>query len=841
MDLINDQTEKNQSYKPIPKPRKFLMNNALTNNSCLPTTSTFNNIKCQQYQQHSSPPPLPPRRTIFPPLPITTNNLQQPNLLEEEKNNLMSTTTLEHSSNGFNKIYPILDILNNNKHLDIASNCSDLSSESQQSNLDFPPNSSLKSTFICNSLYDSFGSAKSDGEAVCFSGWVQVLPQGIIKHKKRGWAVIRNDLFTISLNEESPSPFFGPFDIGKCIYLGKIIGNNNSEEICLIFNNNSNKKNNKPLKDDSNTFITLRFISEENNGKYWLPLLAKSSSPRNDLLGDSLSLLDCCGKLYIKQGISGLWNDGWAFITERTLHYWVIGPNVLTQVDIRKIIFIQRKDIHISDWCNKIEHSTLGPILISLEGSSLYLQSYNDYCTTIWFDILTSELKKEPNNLEDCRLTLDDVPIIVDKCIRYISTYGLYQQGIYRKNGSTAELKKIIASFREDPHAVHLKPPTCDETVFVVASVLRTFFRQLNKPLIPQNLHTKLYEISNLESSKKPQFYRQLIFSLPQIYFKTLRKLLGHLQEIISHENRNLASLDNISKMFGPTLFTVASSNEEISVDSYTWATKQTIVMRDLIFHYCEIFGVSVDELLTKCKLDLMQEQKSTKHPAAGLLIPIHLFEKDNKCFNIQSEWTASQVVAFKINKLTTTEGSSSSSSNSNNNYALFEMIRKGQLERRIGANESIKSIVLGRWLEWEEFQDNYLLLKNDSNPFQPQSGRAFADDLKISEPDSKSFKSSSLRIEEGTRVCLYSKNLKKLNEWKVDEMIWFIGAEIERKCPFPFALTFFVSTEKRAAKCLGKLPGYCVAFKDEVQRHQWLNCICLNQSEYLPQPLIQI
>lgn len=44
--------------------------------------------------------------------------------------------------------------------------------------------------------------------------------------------------------------------------------------------------------------------------------------------------------------------------------------------------------------------------------------------------------------------------------------------------------------------------------------------------------------------------------------------------------------------------------------------------------------------------------------------------------------------------------------------------------------------------------------------------------------------------------------------------MIWFIGAEIERKCPFPFALTFFVSTEKRAAKCLGKLPGYCVAFK---------------------------
>ena len=66
----------------------------------------------------------------------------------------------------------------------------------------------------------------------------------------------------------------------------------------------------------------------------------------------------------------------------------------------------------------------------------------------------------------------------------------------------------------------------------------------------------------------------------------------------------------------------------------------------------------------------------------------------------------------------------SESSSNNQNyieNFALFEMIRNGQLERRIGANESLKSIVLGRWLEWEEFQDNYLLLKIDSHPFQPQ------------------------------------------------------------------------------------------------------------------------
>ena len=495
---------------------------------------------------------------------------------------------------------------------------------------------------------------------------------------------------------------------------------------------------------------------------------------------------------------------------------------------------IKRRDVPASDWCPQIENSTNGPILISMEGSSLCVQALNDHCTSIWLDILTAELNREARVLEECRLTADDVPVIVDKCIRLISTYGLYQQGIYRKNGSAAEARKLMQAFRDDPYSVYLKSPITDETIFAVAGVLRTFFRQLDRPLVPVDLHEKLYEISILPNPvDKPRLYQQLVHSLPKVYFKTLRKLLGHLQEVISHESRNLASLDNISKIFGPTLFNVSNSEGEVSVEWYTMATRQTIVMHDLVFHYCDIFGVTADELLTKCKLDVIQDQKASKNPATGLLLPIHVFERDNKCFNIQSEWTASQVVSYKLEKLPFVPTAEA--------YALFEMVRGGQLERRIGPNESLRSIVLGRWLDWELHEENFLLLKKDSNPFQPQSGRAFADNIKLAEPGSRSFKSVSLRIEEGTRVCLFSKGLKKQNEWKLDEMLWFLGAESDRKCPLQFPLTFFVSSEKKAAKCRGKLPGYCVAFREEVNRQEWLNCICLNQSEYLAQPLIQI
>lgn len=87
----------------------------------------------------------------------------------------------------------------------------------------------------------------------------------------------------------------------------------------------------------------------------------------------------------------------------------------------------------------------------------------------------------------------------------------MYLQGIYRKNGSASETKKLMAAFREgfflfydnhltiqtftDPYTVHLKSPITDEIIFAVAGVLRTFFRQLNKPLIPAEIHAQLYEI----------------------------------------------------------------------------------------------------------------------------------------------------------------------------------------------------------------------------------------------------------------------------------------------------------------------------------------------------------
>lgn len=82
---------------------------------------------------------------------------------------------------------------------------------------------------------------------------------------------------------------------------------------------------------------------------------------------------------------------------------------------------------------------------------------------------------------------------------------------------------------------------------------------------------------------------------------------------------------------------------------------------------------------------------------------------------------------------------------------------------------------------------------------------------------------------------------MKVQTEWIVDEMLWFMGCETERKAPYPFTLTFFLLNERsNRKKCKGKFLGHCVAFKDEVQRIHWLNSVIVCKQELLPIPLIQ-
>ncbi|MFH4983291.1 hypothetical protein AB6A40_010000, partial [Gnathostoma spinigerum] len=180
-------------------------------------------------------------------------------------------------------------------------------------------------------------------------------------------------------------------------------------------------------------------------------------------------------------------------------------------------------------------------------------------------------------------------------------------------------------------------------------------------------------------------------------------------------------------------------------------------------------------------------------------------------------------------------------------NYTLFEVIKGGELERRISHREKMSSIVTGRWLDWDP-NDCYLVFKRDQMPFCLDRVLPFADDVKVADPGSKTFTTSSFKLESGSKIVQYSKAcerifhaLKPINEWSVDETLWFIGHELTRKPPYFYTLTFIPL--KKSLKYKSKFFGYCLSFQNDAQRVGWLNAVlsCQDDQTAPTAPLLQI
>lgn len=194
-------------------------------------------------------------------------------------------------------------------------------------------------------------------------------------------------------------------------------------------------------------------------------------------------------------GATSDWMFTAAALHGRTMFYVLLdSPDYIYELDVRKILLL-RERVDKVDWCPKCKkRDQKGPFLISLEGCALYLECCDDMCTPKWFTAIQNSLSMSPTVLEDFRLTSDNIPILVDKCLRFVAAYGIRSEGIYRRNGKILEAKGIYKGLNEDPVRTHIASSS-EETVYAVADVLRQFFRRLKSPLFPHLLLTKKFSI----------------------------------------------------------------------------------------------------------------------------------------------------------------------------------------------------------------------------------------------------------------------------------------------------------------------------------------------------------
>lgn len=185
---------------------------------------------------------------------------------------------------------------------------------------------------------------------------------------------------------------------------------------------------------------------------------------------------------------------------------------------------------------------------------------------------------------------IDNVPLVVKRCIDIIENYGLDIEGIYRTSGSKTAVQLLRASIDAnftnyliigstiDPDHV------LDADVFCTASLLKLYFTSLPEPL----LTTEYYQ-QFLETVKSPdeQFIAKklhhLVFKLPDGAYFTLRTLIFHLNRVVAHSSSNRMTAKALSIIWGPVLI----SDHSMSPQDLSYKSK---VVDELMLIANEIF-----------------------------------------------------------------------------------------------------------------------------------------------------------------------------------------------------------------------------------------------------------
>uniref|UniRef100_A0A2K6P0K2 ArfGAP with RhoGAP domain, ankyrin repeat and PH domain 1 n=1 Tax=Rhinopithecus roxellana TaxID=61622 RepID=A0A2K6P0K2_RHIRO len=253
---------------------------------------------------------------------------------------------------------------------------------------------------------------------------------------------------------------------------------------------------------------------------------------------------------------------------------------------------------------------------------TLYIQGERRLDFMGWLGAIQKAAASMGDTLSEQQLGDSDIPVIVYRCVDYITQCGLTSEGIYRKCGQTSKTQRLLESLRQDARSVHLKEG--EQHVDDVSSALKRFLRDL-----PDGLFTRAQRLAWLEASEiedeeeKVSRYRELLVRLPPVNRATVKALVSHLYCVQCFSDTNQMNVHNLAIVFGPTLF---------QTDGQDY--KAGRVVEDLINHYVVVFSVDEEELRKQreeitaiVKMRVAGTASGTQH-AGDFICTVYLEEK---------------------------------------------------------------------------------------------------------------------------------------------------------------------------------------------------------------------
>uniref|UniRef100_A0A673NQI6 Oligophrenin-1-like n=1 Tax=Sinocyclocheilus rhinocerous TaxID=307959 RepID=A0A673NQI6_9TELE len=197
---------------------------------------------------------------------------------------------------------------------------------------------------------------------------------------------------------------------------------------------------------------------------------------------------------------------------------------------------------------------------------------------------------------KQAEMDLNDIGFkFVRKCINFVETKGLTQEGVYRTVGSNIQVQKLLNAFFDPKCAADVDFNSTDMDIKTITSALKFYLRSLSEPLMTYSLHGELILAAKSENlDYRLVAVHSLVYKLPERNREMLELLIKHLVSVCSHSSENLMTVSNMGVIFGPTLMRA----EEETVAAMLDIKFQNIVMEILIEDYCKIFKGPPEETI---------------------------------------------------------------------------------------------------------------------------------------------------------------------------------------------------------------------------------------------------
>uniref|UniRef100_A0A8C4LG91 Arf-GAP with Rho-GAP domain, ANK repeat and PH domain-containing protein 2 n=1 Tax=Equus asinus asinus TaxID=83772 RepID=A0A8C4LG91_EQUAS len=505
---------------------------------------------------------------------------------------------------------------------------------------------SCQSVFLCDFLYqDPSAASKLSSE------------KKLLEETNKKWCVLEGGFLSYYENDKSTTPN-GTINI--------------NEVICLAVHKEDFYLNTGPIftfeiyLPSERAFL---FGAETPQAqRKWTEAIAKHFVP---FVAENLTEADydLIGQLYYKDCHAlDQWRKGWFAMDKSSLRFCL----QMQEVQEDRMHLRRLQELTISTMVQNGEKMDV--LLLVEKGRTLYIHGHTKLDFTVWHTAIEKAAGTDGNALQDQQLSKNDVPIIVNSCIAFVTQYGLGCKYIYQKNGDRLRVSELLENFKKDARSFKLRAGK--HQLEDVTGVLKSFLCDIDDALLTKELYP--YWISALDTQndkERIKKYGAFIRSLPGVNRATLAAIIEHLYRVQKCSEINHMDAHNLALVFSSCLFqTKGQTSEEVNV------------IEDLINNYVEIFEVS---------------------QAGDLLIEVFVERKEPDCSIIirispvmEAEELTNDILAIK--NIIPTKGDI---------WATFEVIENEELERPLHYTENVLEQVL-RWSSLAEPGSAYLVVK---------------------------------------------------------------------------------------------------------------------------------